>query len=137
MAAMLGKVEHIALAVSDLEAAIAHYTKVWGLSLEHREVVEDQMVEEAMFPLGDSYLQLLAPTDPESTVSRFLERRGEGLHHIGYEVEDLESTLQALRTSGVPLIDEEPRSGSRGTRVAFVHPEGNHGVLVELVEKAG
>lgn len=132
---MLGKVEHIALAVSDLEAAIQHYTEVWGLTLEHREVVEDQMVEEAMFPLGDSYLQLLAATDPDSTVGRFLEHRGEGLHHIAYEVDDLEATLKALRDAEVPLIDEEPRSGSRGTRVAFVHPKGNHGVLVELVEK--
>lgn len=133
---MLGRIEHVALAVADLESAIEHYTKVWGLTLEHREVVEDQMVEEAMFPLGDSYLQLLAPTDPDSTVSRFLERRGEGLHHIAYEVDDLEAMLKALRDAEVPLIDEEPRSGSRGTRVAFVDPNGNHGVLVELVEKS-
>lgn len=132
---MLGKFEHIALAVSDLEAAIAHYTQVWGLSLEHREVVEDQGVEEAMFRIGDSYLQLLAPLSPDTTVGKFIERRGEGLHHIAYEVEDIEAALESLKNGGMALIDEEPRLGSRDKRIAFVHPKGNKGVLVELVEK--
>lgn len=132
---MLTKVEHIALAVSDLEAAIDLYTKVWGLNLEHREVVEDQGVEEAMFPVGESYVQLLAPLGPDTTVGKFIERRGEGLHHIAYQVEDIVAALRSLKESGAKLIDQEPRRGSRGTKVAFVHPAGNRGVLVELVER--
>jgi methylmalonyl-CoA/ethylmalonyl-CoA epimerase len=132
---VLGKIEHVAIAVSDLEQAIEHYTKVWGLTLEHREVVEDQGVEEAMFSLGESYIQLLAPLNPNTTVGKFIERKGEGLHHIAYEVEDLEASLDALSASGVKLIDEKPRAGSRGTRIAFVHPKSNRGLLVELVEK--
>ena len=131
---MLKKIEHIAVAVADLDAAIDLYQRIWGLEVEHREVVEDQGVEEAMLPLGDSYLQLLAPLTPESTVGRFIERRGGGLHHIAYEVEDLEVALDELRTGGAQLIDQAPRNGSRGTRVAFVHPKSNMGLLVELVE---
>ncbi|MFN2611344.1 MAG: methylmalonyl-CoA epimerase [Actinomycetota bacterium] len=131
---MLSKVEHVALAVSDLEAAIKLYTEVWGLVLEHREVVEDQGVEEAMLSIGQTYIQLLSPTSPQSTVARFIQKRGEGLHHIAYEVGDIEVELQKLKSNGVQLIDEAPRAGSRGTRVAFVHPAGNLGVLVELVQ---
>ncbi|MGH2767526.1 MAG: methylmalonyl-CoA epimerase [Candidatus Methylomirabilales bacterium] len=131
---MLKRLEHIAIAVSDLEAAIAHYCSVWGLALEHREVIADYGVEEAMLPLGDCYLQLLAPLSAESTVAAFIERRGEGLHHLAYEVEDLGAALEALRRQGVRLIDERPRRGSRNSRVAFVHPSGNRGVLVELLE---
>ena len=131
---MLGKVEHIALAVADLEAAIAHYRDVWGLDVSHRERVEDQGVEEAMLPIGESHLQLLGPTGPDTTVGKFIERRGEGLHHIAYEVADLEGALEELRSKGVPLIDEQPRRGGRGHMVAFVHPKGNHGLLVELIQ---
>jgi methylmalonyl-CoA/ethylmalonyl-CoA epimerase len=131
---MLNKIEHVALAVKDLDAAVAHYEKVWGLRVEHRERVEDQGVEEAMLPLGESYLQLLGATSPDTTVGKFLERRGEGLHHIAYEVDDLEATLEELKGRGVPLIDEKPRPGGRGHMVAFVHPKGNHGLLVELVQ---
>ncbi len=132
---MLGRVEHIAIAVADLEAALAHYRAVWGLEATHQERVEDQGVEEAMLPLGDSYLQLLGATRPDTTVAKFLARRGEGLHHIAYEVEDLEGTLAELKEKGVPLIDEKPRRGGRGHLVAFVHPKGNHGLLVELIQK--
>lgn len=134
MLAMLRKVEHIALAVADLEAAIAHYADVWGLEVEHRERVEDQGVEEAMLPIGESYLQLLGPTGPDTTVGKFIERRGEGLHHIAYEVDDLEGALEELKQKGVPLIDEKPRLGGRGHMVAFAHPKGNHGLLVELIQ---
>ena len=132
---MLGKIEHIALAVSDLDAAITHYRDVWGLEVSHRERVEDQGVEEAMLPLGESHLQLLGPTGPETTVGKFIARKGEGLHHIAYEVDDLEQTLAALKDKGVPLIDEKPRRGGRGHSVAFVHPKGNHGLLVELIQR--
>lgn len=133
---MLAKIEHVAIAVADLDAAVEHYGRVWGLEVSHRERVEDQGVEEAMLPLGDSHLQLLGATSPETTVGRFLERRGEGLHHIAYEVEDLEAALEDLRRRGVELIDETPRRGGRGHMVAFVHPKSNHGLLVELVQKA-
>ena len=130
---MLGKIEHVAIAVADLEAAVAHYEDVWGLTVEHRERVEDQGVEEAMLPIGESYLQLLGATGPDTTVGKFIERRGEGLHHIAYEVDDLEAALAELKEKGVPLIDEAPRRGGRGHMVAFVHPTGNHGLLVELI----
>jgi methylmalonyl-CoA/ethylmalonyl-CoA epimerase len=131
---MRGRIEHVAIAVADIDAAIAHYKDVWGLDVEHRERVEDQGVEEAMLPLGDSYLQLLGSTGPSTTVGKFLERRGEGLHHIAYEVDDLDAALSELKAKGVPLIDEAPRRGGRGHMVAFVHPKGNHGLLVELIQ---
>lgn len=131
---MLGKIEHVALAVEDLDAAVEHYARTWGLEVEHRERVDDQGVEEAMLPLGDSYLQLLGPTGPDTTVGKFIARRGEGLHHIAYEVDDLPGALAELKEKGVRLIDEEPRLGGRGHMVAFVHPAGNHGLLVELIQ---
>jgi methylmalonyl-CoA/ethylmalonyl-CoA epimerase len=131
---MLHKIEHVALAVADLDAALAHYRDVWGIEAEHRETVADQGVEEAMLPLGDSYLQLLGPTGPDTTVGKFVARRGEGLHHIAYEVDDLVATLADLKGKGVRLIDEEPRVGGRGHMVAFVHPSSNHGLLVELIQ---
>ena len=132
---MLGKIEHIAVAVADLDAAVALYRDVWGLEVEHRERVEDQGVEEAMVKIGDSYIQLLGATGPDTTVGKFLERRGEGLHHIAYEVDDLVGSLAELKAQGVPLIDEAPRKGGRGHMVAFVHPKGNRGLLVELIQK--
>ena len=132
---MLGKIEHIALAVADLDAALDLYSSIWGLEVESRERVEDQGVEEAMLPLGESYLQLLAPTGPDTTVGKFIDKRGEGLHHIAYEVDDLPGALAELKSKGVPLIDEAPRVGGRGHMVAFVHPKGNHGLLVELIQK--
>lgn len=132
---MLGKIEHVAIAVADLEAALAHYRDVWGLEPSGRERVEDQGVEEAMLPLGESHVQLLAPTGPDTTVGRFIAAKGEGLHHIAYEVDDLEATLAELKAKGVPLIDEAPRKGGRGHMIAFVHPKGNHGLLVELIQR--
>ena len=132
---MLGKIEHVAIAVADLDAAVELYRDVWGLEVEHRERVEDQGVEEAMVRIGESYLQLLGATGPDTTVGKFLERRGEGLHHIAYEVDDLVGTLAELKDQGVPLIDEAPRKGGRGHMVAFVHPKGNRGLLVELIQK--
>lgn len=132
---MLGKIEHVALAVADLDAAVDHYERVWGLKVSHRERVGDQGVEEAMLPLGESHLQLLGATGPDTTVGKFVARRGEGLHHIAYEVDDLEASLAGLKAEGVPLIDETPRRGGRGHMVAFVHPKGNHGLLVELIQR--
>ncbi len=132
---MLGKIEHVAVAVADLDAAISLYRDVWGLEVTGRERVEDQGVEEAMVKIGESHIQLLGATGPDTTVGKFLERRGEGLHHIAYEVDDLEAALAQLKEQGVPLIDEKPRKGGRGHMVAFVHPKGNRGLLVELIQK--
>lgn len=128
------RIEHVALAVSDLDAALAHYEDVWGVTAEHRERVEDQGVEEAMLRVGGAYVQLIAPLGPESTVAKFIERRGEGIHHVAYEVDDLEATLADLDAKGVRLIDRAPRRGGRGHMVAFVHPKGNRGVLTELIQ---
>jgi methylmalonyl-CoA/ethylmalonyl-CoA epimerase len=131
---MLGRIEHIAVAVADLEAALRHYRDVWGLEPSHRERVDDQGIEEATLPLGDSHLQLIAPTGPDTTVGRFVQKRGEGLHHIAYEVDDLAGALADLKASGVRLIDEKPRPGGRGHEIAFVHPSSNRGLLVELIQ---
>jgi methylmalonyl-CoA/ethylmalonyl-CoA epimerase len=133
---MLHGIEHIALAVDDIEVAIKHYQEVWGLEVTHREIVVDQGVEEVMLPLGNCSLQLLGATGPDTIVARFLARRGEGLHHIAYEVDDLESTLADLKSKGVQLVDESPRAGARGQMVAFVHPKANHGLLVELIQRS-
>ncbi|MEA2510349.1 MAG: methylmalonyl-CoA/ethylmalonyl-CoA epimerase [Actinomycetota bacterium] len=132
---MLEKIEHIALAVEDLEAALAHYRDVWGIEAVHRDRVEDQGVEEVMLPIGDTFLQLLGATGPDTIVARFLKRRGEGLHHIAYEVDDLDGTLATLKERGVRLIDEAPRQGARDQLVAFVDPKSNHGLLVELIQR--
>jgi methylmalonyl-CoA/ethylmalonyl-CoA epimerase len=132
---VLSRISHVALAVADLEAAVSLYTGVWGLEVVHREVVEDQGVEEVLLhpPGGGPDIQLLGALGPDTTVGRFLEKRGEGLHHIAYEVDDLEGALVTLQRDGVELIDAAPRRGSAGTRVAFVHPKGNRGVLTELI----
>ncbi len=134
---MLKRVDHVAIAVADLEASIQHYQRVWGLTLAHREVVASQGVEEAMFRIGDTYLQLVAPLAADTPVGRFLERRGEGLHHIAYEVERIEDALAEAAAHQLPLVDTEPREGSRNTRIAFLRPRANQGVLVELVELRG
>ena len=132
---MFERVDHVGIAVRDLEASIAFYKRTFGVEVAHRETVEDQGVEEALFKVGESYIQLLRPLGPETPVGKFLDKRGEGVHHVGYGVRDLKATLEHLKAEGVPLIDEEPRPGSRGTTVAFVHPKGVGGVLVELVQE--
>jgi methylmalonyl-CoA/ethylmalonyl-CoA epimerase len=128
-------IDHVGVAVADLDAAVEEYRTRLGIEPTHREVVAEQGVEEVLFRVGGSYLQLLRATGPDTPVGRFLARRGEGLHHVGYRVADLEAALDRLRQAGVPLVDERPRPGSRGTQVAFAHPEGFRGVLVELVEE--
>jgi methylmalonyl-CoA/ethylmalonyl-CoA epimerase len=129
------EIDHVGIAVRDLEAAVEEYRSAFGLEPVHRERVDDQGVEEVLFRVGASYLQLLAATGPDTPVGRFLDKRGEGVHHVGYRVEDVAAMLDALRLSGVPLVDENPRPGSRGTTVAFVHPKGFRGVLIELVQE--
>jgi len=120
--------------VDDLDAAVERYERSLGLRPTHRERVEDQGVEEVLFSTGESFVQLLGALGPDTPVGRFLERNGPGLHHIAYRVEDLAEALEHLRAEGVSLIDEQPRRGSRNTLIAFVHPKGMGGVLVELVQ---
>lgn len=128
--------DHVAIAVHDLDAALAEYQRLYGVAPLHREVVADQGVEEAMLPVGGSFVQLLQPLSPDTPVGKFLEARGEGLHHIAYAVADIDLALEHLRREGARLIDEEPRIGGRGARIAFVHPKQTTGTLIELVEPA-
>ncbi|HEX2025393.1 MAG TPA: methylmalonyl-CoA epimerase [Actinomycetota bacterium] len=123
------------IATNDLEAAVDLYRRTLGIEPAHRETVEDQGVEEVLFRVGASYVQLLRALGPDTPVGTFLAKRGEGVHHVGYRVDDVAATLARFREEGVRLIDEAPRPGSRGTMVAFVHPKSFGGVLVELVEE--
>jgi methylmalonyl-CoA epimerase len=134
-AGLLTEIDHVAIAVSDLDAALDYYRATFGASLAHREKVESDGVEEALISVAQSYIQLVSPTRPDSPVAKFLERKGEGLHHVGYRVRDCAAALQAVRDAGGKLIDEAPRPGSRGTTVAFVHPKGAFGTLIELVQE--
>jgi len=133
-AVLLLNVDHVAVAVHDLDEAIDRHRRLYGVEPVSRQVVESQGVEEAMIPVGGSHLQLLAALRPDTPVGRFLERRGEGLHHIAYAVADIEAALEHLRSEGADLIDEEPRIGGGGARIAFVHPRAFGGTLIELVE---
>jgi methylmalonyl-CoA/ethylmalonyl-CoA epimerase len=126
--------DHVAIAVADLDAALATYRRLYGAEPVSREVVESQGVEEAMIPVGGSFIQLLRPLGPDTPVGRFLERRGEGVHHIALAVADIEQALAHLRDEGARLVDEAPRPGGGGSRIAFVHPAVFGGTLVELVE---
>lgn len=132
---LLTEIDHVAIAVRDLDAAIAYYHGTFGADVVHRERVESDGVEEALIAVADSYIQLVSPTRPDSPVAGFLERRGEGLHHVGYRVSDCAEALAAVQRAGGRLIDETPRPGSRGTTVAFVHPKGALGTLIELVQE--
>ncbi|MGC8509322.1 MAG: methylmalonyl-CoA epimerase [Acidimicrobiales bacterium] len=131
----LTEIDHVAIAVRDLDAAVAWYADVFGAAVVHREEVASDGVAEALVRVADSYVQLLTPLHDQSPVARFLERRGEGLHHVGYRVADCAAALEAVRAAGGRLIDEVPRPGSRGTTVAFVHPSTSFGTLIELVQE--
>ena len=132
---LLTEIDHVAIAVNDLEAAIGYYRDTFGAEVDHREVVESDGVEEALLKVADSYVQLLTPVSDDSPVAKYLERKGEGLHHVGYRVDDCATALEAVKAQGGRLIDEAPRPGSRGTTVAFVHPKGAFGTLIELVQE--
>ncbi|MFO8074492.1 MAG: methylmalonyl-CoA epimerase [Actinomycetota bacterium] len=132
---LLQRIDHVGYAVTDLEEAIAHHERRYGATVAHRERLEADGVAEALIAVGESYLQLLEPTRADSPVARWLERNGgPGVHHVGYGVADLGAVLADLRAQGARLVDEHPRPGSRGCTVAFLHPKGSLGVLVELVE---
>lgn len=135
MTGLLTEIDHVAIAVADLDAAVAWYASVLGATVVHHEVVESDGVEEALVAVADSFIQLLTPTTDTSPVARFLASRGEGLHHIGYRVDDCAEALAAVVAAGGRVIDEAPRPGSRGTLVAFVHPKASFGTLIELVEE--
>ena len=132
---VLVDVDHVGIAVGDLEAAAREYAAAFGVEPVHRERMEAEGVDEVLFQVGSSYIQLLGSLGPETPVGRFLERRGEGVHHVGYRVRDVAEVLDRLKASGVPVVDDAPRPGSRGTTVAFAHPKGFRGVLVELVQE--
>jgi methylmalonyl-CoA epimerase len=127
------KIDHVAVVVNDIDAAATKYREVFGLEPKERETVASQKTEAALLPIGDSNIELITPRGNEGLV-KFLEKRGPGLHHIAVEVEGIEKALEFLKGIGVPLIDEAPRKGARGHKVAFVHPKATGGVLVELVE---
>jgi len=133
---LLTEIDHVAMAVSDLEAAIDYYQRAFGATVEHRETVERDGVEEALLNVAESYIQLLTPTRPDSPVAKAIEKRGEGLHHVGYRVDDCAAALASMVAAGATPIDQEPRPGSRNTTVAFIHPKGSFGTLIELVEES-
>ena len=131
---MLKKINHLGYAVEDITAAARFYEECFGARVGEPEEVEDQGIVATMFEVGESMVELVQPIRPDSPVGKFLEKRGEGFHHVAFQVEDLQASLEVLKENGVELIDEEPRIGAGGTRMAFVHPKYAHGVLTELVE---
>ena len=132
---ILTEIDHVAIAVKDLDAAIDYYRRAFGAEVDHREVVESDGVEEALLKVAESYVQLLTPTRDDSPVAKAIEKRGEGLHHIGYRVKDCGEALASMIAAGATPIDKAPRPGSRGTTVAFIHPKGSYGTLIELVQE--
>src|SRR5947208_13096749 len=131
---MLGRIDHIGVATDDLEGAIALYEKTLGMPLAHRETVESQGVEAVLLDVGEGHVELLRPLGPDTAVGKYLAKRGPGLHHVAYAVEDIDDVLGKLKEAGVELIDSEARIGIRESRVAFLHPRSTGGVLTELVE---
>jgi methylmalonyl-CoA/ethylmalonyl-CoA epimerase len=133
---MLGRIDHIGVAVEDLDAALKLYAETLGMPVVHRETVTEQGVEAILLDVGENHVELLAPLAPDTPVGKFLAKKGPGLHHVAYQVADIEATLAALKAAGTRLIDETPRIGIRGSRVAFVHPASTGGVLTEIVQPA-
>ena len=133
---MFGRIDHIGVAVEDIDAALALYEGSFEMALAHRETVEEQGVEAVLLDVGDGHVELLRPLGPETAVGKFLERKGPGLHHVAYAVEDIDATLGSLAAAGLELIDSEARVGIRQSRVAFLHPRSTGGVLTEIVEPA-
>jgi methylmalonyl-CoA/ethylmalonyl-CoA epimerase len=133
---MFGRIDHIGVAVTDLDEAVDLYTTVYGMPLVHRETVRQQGVEAVLLDVGENHVELLSPLAEDTPVGKFLAKRGAGLHHVAYQVTDIDATLRRLRGAGTRLIDETPRIGIRGSRVAFLHPSASGGVLTEIVEPA-
>jgi methylmalonyl-CoA/ethylmalonyl-CoA epimerase len=133
---MLGRIDHIGVATDDLDGAIALYEGTLGMPVAHRETVESQGVEAVLLDVGEGHVELLRPLGPDTPVGKYLDKKGPGLHHVAYAVEDIEAVLGRLKEAGVEMIDAEPRAGIRDSRVAFVHPRSTGGVLTEIVEPA-
>jgi methylmalonyl-CoA/ethylmalonyl-CoA epimerase len=133
---VFSRIDHIGVAVEQIDPAIELYRDSFELDVAHREVVEEQGVEAVLLDVGENHVELLAPLSPDTPVGKFLARQGPGLHHVAYQVEDIDATLHALKRAGLQLIDEQPRIGIRGSRVAFMHPRASAGVLTEIVESA-
>ncbi len=133
---MFGAIDHVGIAVEDLDAAASLYKDRLGMREQHRETVEEQGVHAMLLEVGDSHVELIAPISGETGVARFLEKNGPGVHHVAYRTDDIDAALERLRAAGMRLIDDEPRRGIRGSRVAFVHPKSTGGVLTEVVEPA-
>ena len=131
---MFDRIDHIGVAVEDLDAAVELYRERFGMAQQHREVVEEQGVEAVLLEVGEGHVELLSPLGPDTAVGKFLASRGPGLHHVAYQTSDIDSALEQVRAAGLPVIDEQPRVGIRGSRVAFLHPKATGGVLTELVE---
>ena len=134
---MFGRIDHIGVAVEDLDEAIALYEQSFEMKLAHRETVESQGVEAVLLDVGDGHVELLRPLGPDTAVGKFLAKRGKGLHHVAYATNDIDGTLKQLAAAGIGLIDSEARVGIRGSRVAFLKPSSTGGVLIEIVEPAG
>jgi methylmalonyl-CoA epimerase len=133
---VFGRIDHIGVAVEHLEEAVLLYSERFGMPVQHRETVEQQGVEAVLLGVGESHVELLRPLGRDSAVAKFLERSGPGLHHVAYGTDDIESALEQVREAGLALIDEQPRTGIRGSRVAFLHPKATGGVLTEIVQAA-
>ena len=131
---MFGRIDHVGVAVEDLDEAVALYSERLAMPVQHRETVEEQGVEAVLLGVGESHVELLRPLGPDTAVGKFLARSGPGLHHVAYGTDDIDSALESARGAGLVLIDERPRTGIRGSRVAFLHPKSTGGVLTELVE---
>ena len=131
----LTELDHVGIAVRDLDTVVEWYEKMFGATVAHRERIESDGVDEALIKVADSYIQLLTPYTDESPLAKFMERNGEGLHHVGYRVDDCGEVLDAVKEQGARVVDEHPRTGSRGTTVAFLHPKTSFGTLIELVEE--
>lgn len=133
---MFDRIDHVGVAVQDLDASLHLYRDLFELDVAHREVVEQQGVEAVLLDVGENHVELLAPLGPDTPVGKFIAKRGPGLHHVAYQVSDIDSTLTALKAAGTALIDERPRVGIRDSRVAFLHPRATGGVLTEIVQPA-
>jgi methylmalonyl-CoA/ethylmalonyl-CoA epimerase len=133
---MFSRIDHIGVAVAEIEPALELYRDGFELAVAHREVVEEQGVEAVLLDVGENHVELLAPLAEDTPIGKFLARQGPGLHHVAYQVQDIDATLHALKQAGMQLIDEQPRTGIRGSRVAFMHPRATAGVLTEIVEPA-
>ncbi len=134
---LFGRIDHIGIAVNDLDAAVQLYGGSFGMAEQHRETVEEQGVEAILLEVGEGHIELIKPLSDDTGVAKFIARHGEGMHHVAYQVDDIDAALERVREAGLRLIDEKPRTGIRNSRVAFLHPKSTGGVLTEIVEPAG